>query len=218
MVKALLFGSIGTVVETSEIQRQSFNLSFKDLGLDWYWNIATYCDLLKEPGGKKRIKEFSSNSLDEATIEIIHSKKEEYFEKFLTHSISPRDNVVEIINKCLENDIKVGFITSTSKKNINSIQNALKSKLDFSTFNIITSIEDVKSPKPCSEVYEFALKKLGLNENNVYAIEDTKANQSAALNIGIKCFFNPGEYALVNPKDNPNYNILESVDSIVKAF
>ena len=75
MVKALLFGSIGTVVETSEIQRQSFNLSFKDVGLDWYWNIATYCDLLKEPGGKKRIKKFSSNSLDKTTIEIIHSKK-----------------------------------------------------------------------------------------------------------------------------------------------
>ena len=90
--------------------------------------------------------------------------------------------------------------------------------MDFSVFNIITSIEDVKSPKPSSEVYELALKKLGLNKNNVYAIEDTKANQSAALNIGIKCFFNPGEYALVNPKDNPNYNILESVDSIIKAF
>ena len=70
MVKALLFGSIGTVVETSEIQRQSFNLSFKDLGLDWYWNIATYCDLLKEPGGKKRIKEFSSNSLDDGHNDV----------------------------------------------------------------------------------------------------------------------------------------------------
>ena len=217
-MKALFFGSIGTILETSEIQRQSFNLAFKDAGLNWYWNIATYCELLREPGGKKRIRSYSNNSLNGNTVDLIHSKKEEYFEKFLTYSISPRDNVVKIINKCLENDIKVGFITSTSKKNINSIQNALKSKLDFSVFNIITSIEDVKSPKPSSEVYEFALKKLGLNKNNVYAIEDTKANQSAALNIGIKCFFNPGEYALINPKDNPNYNILESVDSIIKAF
>ena len=80
-----------------------------------------------------------------------------------------------------------------------------------------TSIEDVKSPKPSSEVYEFALKKLGLDKNNVYAIEDTKANQSAALNIGIKCFFNPGEYALVNPKDNPNYDIIENISSIIKS-
>ena len=217
-MKALLFGSIGTIVETSEIQRQSFNSSFKDIGLDWYWNIATYCELLKEPGGKKRIKAFSNNSLDEATINIIHSKKEEYFEKFLTRSISPRDNVVEIINKCLKNNIKVGFITSTSKKNIKSIQNALKSELDFSVFNIITSIEDVKSPKPSSDVYEFALTKLGLNKKSVYAIEDTKTNQSAALNIGIKCFFNPGEYALVNPKDNPNYKIKENISSIIKSI
>ena len=53
-MKALLFGSIGTIVETSEIQRQSFNKAFKDAGLNWYWNIATYCDLLKDPGGKKK--------------------------------------------------------------------------------------------------------------------------------------------------------------------
>ena len=44
-MKALFFGSIGTILETSEIQRQSFNLAFKDAGLNWYWNIATYCDL-----------------------------------------------------------------------------------------------------------------------------------------------------------------------------
>ena len=40
-MKALFFGSIGTIVETSEIQRQSFNLAFKEAGLNWYWNIAT---------------------------------------------------------------------------------------------------------------------------------------------------------------------------------
>jgi len=58
-MKALLFGSIGTIVETSEIQRQSFNKTFKDAGLNWYWNIVTYCNLLKEPGGKKRIKNYT---------------------------------------------------------------------------------------------------------------------------------------------------------------
>ena len=41
---------IGTIGKTSEIQRQSF-MAFK-AGLNWYWNIATYCDLLRAPAEK----------------------------------------------------------------------------------------------------------------------------------------------------------------------
>ena len=78
-MKALFFGSIGTIVETSEIQRQSFNLAFKEAGLNWYWNIATYCDLLREPGGKKRIRGYSKGSLNDKTVEAL-SKKTSKFE------------------------------------------------------------------------------------------------------------------------------------------
>ena len=88
-MKALFFGSIGTIVETSEIQRQSFNLAFKEAGLNWYWNIATYCDLLRAPGGKKRIRNYSKSVLNENIVDLIHSKKEEYFEKFLSENLSP---------------------------------------------------------------------------------------------------------------------------------
>ena len=214
-MKALFFGSIGTIVETSEIQRQSFNLAFKDAGLNWYWNIATYCDLLREPGGKKRIRNYSSNTLSENIVDLIHSKKEEYFEEFLSESLLPRDGVTEIIDLCSKRKIKLGFITSTSQKNINSIKNALIGKLDFSCFDIITSIENVKNPKPDSEVYTFALRELGLDKNDVYVIEDTKANQSAAFELGITCFLNPGEYALVGTNDNPNYEISKSINSII---
>ena len=214
-MKALFFGSIGTIVETSEIQRQSFNLAFKDAGLNWYWNIATYCDLLREPGGKKRIRNYSSNTLSENIVDLIHSKKEEYFEEFLSESLFPRDGVTEIIDLCSKRKIKLGFITSTSLKNINSIKNALIGKLDFSCFDIITSIEDVKNPKPDSEVYAFALSELGLDKSDVYVIEDTKANQSAAIELGITCFLNPGEYALVGTNDNPNYEISKSINSII---
>ena len=214
-MKALFFGSIGTIVETSEIQRQSFNLAFKEAGLNWYWNIATYCDLLIAPGGKKRIRSYSNGSLNENTVDLIHSKKEEYFEKFLLENLLPREGVTEIIDLCTKSKIKLGFITTTSLKNINSIKTALEGKIDFSCFDIITSIEDVKNPKPDSEVYAFALSELGLDKNDVYVIEDTKANQSAAIELGITCFLNPGEYALVGTNDNPNYEISKSIGSII---
>ena len=214
-MKALFFGSIGTIAETSEIQRQSFNLAFKETGLNLYWNIATYCDLLRAPGGKKRIRNYSKSVLNENIVDLIHSKKEEYFEKFLSENLSPREGVTEIIDLCTKSKIKLGFITTTSLKNINSIKTALLGKLDFSCFDIITSIEDVKNPKPDSEVYAFAPSELGLDKNDVYVIEDTKANQSAAIELGITCFLNPGEYALVGINDNPNYEISKSISSII---
>ena len=40
--KALLFGSIGTLIESSNIQRNSFNEAFKEAGLDWYWDEQDY--------------------------------------------------------------------------------------------------------------------------------------------------------------------------------
>ena len=53
--KALLFGSIGSIVETSEIQRKSFNKAFKQYGLDWNWTKSEYQNLLSKSGGKDRI-------------------------------------------------------------------------------------------------------------------------------------------------------------------
>ena len=47
-MKSIFFGSIGSLVECSEIQRKAFNLAFKEYGLDWYWNIANYIKMLKE--------------------------------------------------------------------------------------------------------------------------------------------------------------------------
>ena len=57
--KAILFGSIGTLIETSDLQRESFNEAFKEAGLDWYWDQEDYRLLLKQSGGTKRIEDFA---------------------------------------------------------------------------------------------------------------------------------------------------------------
>ena len=35
---AILFGSISTVADTSELQREAFNQAFAEHGLDWRWD------------------------------------------------------------------------------------------------------------------------------------------------------------------------------------
>ena len=62
-MKAVLFGSIGVLAETSELQRRAYNTAFARHDLDWHWNIATYCRLLATAGGKRRIRTLAGGAL-----------------------------------------------------------------------------------------------------------------------------------------------------------
>ncbi len=77
--KAILFGSIGTLIESSNIQRNSFNEAFKEAGLDWYWDEQDYKILLKKSGGTKRVEDFAEKielSTDLSLIqEILFNEK-----------------------------------------------------------------------------------------------------------------------------------------------
>ena len=61
-IKAILFGSIGTLLETSDIQRNSFNEAFKISGLDWFWDEDEYRKLLQKSGGTTRIQDFAKKA------------------------------------------------------------------------------------------------------------------------------------------------------------
>ena len=210
MVDALLFGSIGVLAETSEIQRQAYNQSFEEHGLDWYWNIANYCELLKTPGGKRRLKDFSNVSLPDDVIDSIHDRKESIFLEQLKSDLSPRDGVADCIRVCRQKDIKIGFITTTSQRNIESLARALDQHVDFEQFDLITTKSDVSKEKPNGEVYKFALSKIEVSAEKTIAIEDTEINQQAALENGIQCYLFAGEYATTQH----NFNAIKTLKAI----
>jgi len=53
--KSIIFGSIGTIVETSNIQRKSFNKAFKKSGLNWHGSKTKYKKLLEKSGVENRM-------------------------------------------------------------------------------------------------------------------------------------------------------------------
>ncbi len=83
MIKAFLFGSIGVLAETSELQRRAYNAAFELNNLEWRWNIGTYCRLLADPGGKKRLSRAGGGNLTVAKIAKIHSDKHNFFDDFV---------------------------------------------------------------------------------------------------------------------------------------
>ena len=218
-MQAILFGSIGTLVETSELQRQSFNLAFKEVGLNWYWNTATYCKLITEPGGMKRIKNYGENNLSEPQIKTIHALKEKYFAELVPEKLYLRPTVKEVLNYAKDLGLKLGFITTTSKSNIDLIKSGIRKQLDFDVFDLITTVTDVSQPKPHPEIYHFALKKLKINSSDAIVVEDTLVNQRCASSADLRCVLFPGEYAEIPPDNKYNtltYNLIDKLEPELK--
>ena len=215
-MKSLLFGSIGSIVESSEIQRKAFNAAFKEFGIDWYWNVANYIKMLEKPGGLNRLIEFSKNKLNLDDAKQIHLLKIKHFKLLSKKNLKPRDGVLEVIEYASINNIKIGFITTTTKDTLDLIINNLSKQVDFSKFNLITHDEFVSKRKPDPEIYKFALNKLEVMHSSSLAIENTIENCHSAMNANIKTLLYPGEYTTYEESSLISKDILKSVKSFFK--
>ena len=213
-LKAVFFGSIGTVAETSEIQRRSYNSAFNRLNIDCYWNVANYCEMLKVPGGKDRLRNFTIPNISEEDIDKVHNLKEEIYAELIEQEDISRIEFVEVFHHSKASDLKVGLITTTSEKNINSLSKALEDKVNFNDFDIITTSNDCTTPKPSPEIYQNALRKIGVSPNEAIAIEDTQVNLDASLSANINSILYPGEYSNYTTEVKPSFNLMEKIFQI----
>ena len=192
-MKAVLFGSIGTLIETSDIQRESFNQAFKEAGLDWYWDQEDYTKLLKKSGGTKRIEDFAEKNNTNVDAKKIRERKTQiYNEKINSTIISPREGVLEVLEYALKNNIKIGFVTSTTLNNIESVFKTLNNQIKKNQFDFIGNNTLIKDEKPAPDIYIKALNSLELESSECIAIEDTVESALSADRAKIKCIAFPG--------------------------
>jgi beta-phosphoglucomutase-like phosphatase (HAD superfamily) len=192
--KALIFGSIGTIVETSNIQRKSFNKAFKEFGLDWYWSASEYKKLLEKSGGENRLSKYANKKNIKINTKKLRDLKTKFFNDYLKkNKIKPRVGVTNIINFCKKNNIKLGFATSTTINNINSIFFTLKNTIGKNDFNFIGNDKIVLRKKPHPDIYNITLRKLNLRPKECLAIEDTEESMKSALKAKIRCIAFPGK-------------------------
>ena len=193
-MSAILFGSISTIADTSELQRQAFNQAFELHGLDWHWPREEYITMLGESGGKKRIDRYAASVGQSVDAEAIHKSKSEIFQKSLNEAqIQPRSGVVETIQGAKENGLKVALVTTTSEQNVSSLIEALSPSIRAADFDEIVSAADVERSKPANDAYVFVLEQLGEESDSCVAIEDNLGGVEAALSANLDCVAFPNE-------------------------
>ena len=96
-MSAILFGSISTLADTSELQRRAFNEAFAAYGLDWNWSRDDYASMLGSNGGAQRIADYAASRGEDVDAAAVHAKKSEIFQELLgTSTVSPRPGVVDV--------------------------------------------------------------------------------------------------------------------------
>ena len=193
--KAVLFGSIGTIIETSDLQRKAFNQAFKKNNLNWLWTKKIYKDLLNKSGGKDRISNYAFQKKISVDAELLRNLKTKIFNEYLKKKkLKPRLGVKQLVKDCKKKGIKLALVTSTTNDNINSIFFCLKKSLNKKDFDFIGNSKIIKKPKPFPDIYKFALKNLKLKANQCIAIEDSQESLNSAIRANIKCLIFPGEF------------------------
>ena len=191
-LKAVIFGSIGSFSETSRIQLESFNEALLQNGLKQQWDEKEYIEFLKIQGGLNRLKKVFPESSPQV-LEKIHSDKTRLFQQKLAEGESfLRTGFEAFCEMLLQNNILIGLASTTFLDSIDAILKSLNT-ISKENFAFIGHQGLTQRQKPDPEIYEIALREMGVKKEEVVAFEDTRLSLMSPIHAGIKTIAIPGE-------------------------
>ena len=190
-MSALLFGSISTIADTSELQRESFNEAFAAHDLDWRWETDEYREMLRGNGGADRIAGYAEQRGQDVDAAAVHATKSELFQqKALTGGLTARPGVLDALRSAKQAGGKVALVTTTSPANIAALLQATEG-LEPADFDLVVDNSVVQQSKPDPAAYAYALQTLGEDATDAVAVEDNVGGVESATAAGVTCLAFP---------------------------
>ena len=202
-IKAIIFDVDGTIADTEDAHRQSFNKAFAENNLDWNWDVALYDKLLKVTGGKERIKYFVESFLPdfnkpsgyEAFVKNLHTVKTSHYTAMMRAGGVPlRPGIKQLINDARKNGIILAIATTTSPENVSALLEVGLGQDWQSYFASVGCGDIVPMKKPAPDIYNWVLDELKLPPADCIALEDTNNGLRSSLGAGIKTYITTNHY------------------------
>ncbi|MDD2876600.1 MAG: HAD family hydrolase [Acidiphilium sp.] len=199
-LRALIFDVDGTLAETEELHRISFNATFAEVGLDWDWDRALYRELLAVTGGKERIRYYidefdGSVDIPPEGIRVLHERKTAiYAARMAEGALGPRPGILRLIHEARQAGVLCAIATTTSRPNIDALLQSAFAPDAVSWFAAIAAGDEVARKKPAPDVYVLALERLGLAADECLAIEDSRNGLESARAAGLGCVITVSPY------------------------
>ncbi len=202
-IKAIIFDVDGTLADTEDGHRLSFNKAFAENGLDWSWDAELYDKLLKVTGGKERIKYFVESFLAgftrpedfEEFVKHLHKVKTSHYNTMLREGLIPfRPGIRQLLTDARNGGIRLAVATTTSPENVATLLQQGLGADGESWFEVIGCGDIVPHKKPAPDIYFWVLEKLGLHAADCIALEDSENGLRSSLAAGIKTFVITNRY------------------------
>jgi beta-phosphoglucomutase-like phosphatase (HAD superfamily) len=201
--KAIIFDVDGTLADTEDGHRRSFNKAFAENGLDWNWDVPLYDKLLKVTGGKERIKYFvdsfvpgfaQPDDLDDF-VRHLHKVKTMHYTAMLREGHIPlRPGIRQLINEAHSAGIALAIATTTTPENVSVLLEKGLGK-DWESYFAASGCGDiVPHKKPAPDIYFWVLDKLKLSPADCIALEDSENGLRSSLAAGIKTYVTLNHY------------------------
>jgi beta-phosphoglucomutase-like phosphatase (HAD superfamily) len=204
-IKALIFDVDGTLADTEEAHRCSFNRAFELHRLRWHWSEPEYAGLLKITGGKERIGAYVDSLAIEtgerrqlqAQIPAIHATKIENYTELVREGLVPlRDGVARLIEEAEQAGVRLAIASTTTLANIEALLTVNLGGRGLTRFSVIGAADQALRKKPAPDIFEYVLKELQERAADCVAIEDSAGGLAAARGAGLFTVITPSRWTL----------------------
>jgi HAD superfamily hydrolase (TIGR01509 family) len=200
-LQALIFDVDGTLAETEEMHRSAFNQAFASFGLRWNWDPPLYKALLRVAGGKERILHYLMSrrpqdvAAHEREIPQIYALKTRLYSATVREgTLRLRPGVKRLIEEARSAGIRLAIATTTNPANVDALLQRDLAPPGESFFSVIVAGDEVAAKKPAPDVFDVALRRLGLRPSACIAFEDSTNGVMSARHARLAVIATPSAY------------------------
>ncbi len=179
--KAVIFDMDGVIFDTERVYLEIWQSVFEKYG---YKMTKELYITVMGTGRKNVIKTFLENFGDDLPIEKMYEEKDnQLFYIIENQGIPLKEGVKELFSMLKEKNYKIALATSAKRERV---EKQIKDKWLKESFDAIVCGDDVEKGKPSPDIFLKAAKKIDVEPENCFVVEDSPAGIKAAFSGGMK--------------------------------
>ena len=179
--KAVIFDMDGVIFDTEKVYLDIWIEVFEKYG--YKMTKELYVNVMGT-GRKNVIKTFLENFGDDLPIEKMYEEKDnQLFYIIENQGIPLKEGVKELFSMLKEKTYKIALATSAKRERV---EKQIKDKWLKESFDAIVCGDDVEKGKPSPDIFLKAAKKIDVEPENCFVVEDSPAGIKAAFSGGMK--------------------------------